>query len=180
MFVAPESATWAAPPPPGGETVTYTYDPLGRLVGISRSGTVNNGQNTTIDYDPAGNRSGVVVTGVGTPNQPTPSPTPIPVPPPNQSPIAVNDVGSQNRCGPNTYSVLSNDSDPDGHVPLALVGVSGGSGRGTPSFTGTLLKFTPNGMPGTAVVNYTMRDSLGATASATLTITLTGIVLCPR
>lgn len=39
------------------ETVTYSYDALGRLTASSSSGTVNNGATSTIGYDAAGNRS---------------------------------------------------------------------------------------------------------------------------
>jgi hypothetical protein len=39
------------------ETVTYSYDALGRLTATSSSGTVNNGATSSIGYDPAGNRS---------------------------------------------------------------------------------------------------------------------------
>jgi hypothetical protein len=45
------------------ETITYTYDALGRLVTVSRSGTVNNGANAGYTYDPANNRTNVTVTG---------------------------------------------------------------------------------------------------------------------
>ena len=44
-----------------GETVTYTYDALGRLTATSSSGAVNNGVATSIGYDPAGNRSNYTV-----------------------------------------------------------------------------------------------------------------------
>jgi hypothetical protein len=50
-----------------GETVTYSYDALGRLTGASSTGSVNNGVATTIGYDPAGNRSSYVVSGAGGP-----------------------------------------------------------------------------------------------------------------
>lgn len=46
------------------ETVTYTYDALGRLTNSASSGSVNNGVSTTINYDPAGNRSNYAVVGV--------------------------------------------------------------------------------------------------------------------
>jgi hypothetical protein len=46
-----------------GETKTYAYDALGRLVASSSSGSVNNGLATSIAYDPAGNRSCYTVTG---------------------------------------------------------------------------------------------------------------------
>ena len=45
------------------ETVTYTYDALGRLVATTTSGGPNNGVSTGISYDPAGNRSTYTVTG---------------------------------------------------------------------------------------------------------------------
>jgi len=38
------------------ETITYTYDSLGRLIKVVTSGTVNNGQVQTICYDEADNR----------------------------------------------------------------------------------------------------------------------------
>lgn len=45
------------------ETVTYTYDALGRLVTSTVSGGPTDGTNTAIQYDPAGNRSNYAVTG---------------------------------------------------------------------------------------------------------------------
>jgi hypothetical protein len=48
-----------------GETITYTYDALGRLVAAQNSGTVNNGQNVSVAYDAAGNRTSYTVTGAG-------------------------------------------------------------------------------------------------------------------
>jgi hypothetical protein len=44
------------------ETITYTYDALGRLVQVTRSGTVNNGAAATYSYDPANNRTNVTTT----------------------------------------------------------------------------------------------------------------------
>lgn len=49
------------------ETAFYTYDALGRLVGVSNNGTVNNGVSVTYSYDASGNRSNVTVTGVTLP-----------------------------------------------------------------------------------------------------------------
>ena len=43
------------------ETITYKYDPRGRLVQVSRSGTVNNGVSACYAYDKADNRSNVKV-----------------------------------------------------------------------------------------------------------------------
>lgn len=49
------------------ETITYTYDELGRLVAVSAAGTVNNGQNVSTAFDPAGNRTNYSVSGVTAP-----------------------------------------------------------------------------------------------------------------
>ena len=46
------------------ETITYKYDARGRLVKIERSGTVNNGVNTSYTYDKADNRTNKTTTGV--------------------------------------------------------------------------------------------------------------------
>lgn len=43
------------------ETITYTYDALGRLVQVVRTGSVNNNVQATYTLDPAGNRVSVQV-----------------------------------------------------------------------------------------------------------------------
>src|SRR3546814_7331407 len=40
-----------------GETITYSYDSLGRLVAVQSAGTINNNQAHSICYDPSGNRT---------------------------------------------------------------------------------------------------------------------------
>ncbi|MCW1432414.1 hypothetical protein [Novosphingobium sp. JCM 18896] len=45
------------------ETITYTYDVHGRVVGVVHSGTVNNGVNVSYSYDAADNRTAVVTSG---------------------------------------------------------------------------------------------------------------------
>lgn len=47
------------------ETTTYSYDALGRLVGVASSGTVNNGQAVSVSFDAAGNRTNYTMTGAG-------------------------------------------------------------------------------------------------------------------
>jgi hypothetical protein len=49
------------------ETVTYTYDALGRLIVSSISGGPNNGTQTGTTFDPASNRTNYTVTGTPTP-----------------------------------------------------------------------------------------------------------------
>ena len=45
------------------ETITYTYDARGRLVKVSRSGTVNNNVVSNYTYDHADNRTNKTTTG---------------------------------------------------------------------------------------------------------------------
>lgn len=49
------------------ETITYTYDAKGRLVKVERSGSVNNGVQTTYSHDKADNRKNVKTTGAPSP-----------------------------------------------------------------------------------------------------------------
>lgn len=44
------------------ETISYTYDALGRLVKVTHTGGVNNGVNANYTYDKADNRTNVTVT----------------------------------------------------------------------------------------------------------------------
>ena len=48
---------------PASETVTYSYDALGRLVQASHTGTINSGLTQTYTHDAADNRTNVTVTG---------------------------------------------------------------------------------------------------------------------
>lgn len=66
------------------ETVTYSYDELGRLKASSTSGGSNNGNNTVICYDKAGNRVhyvSAVAAGANCTPTPAPAPAPRPAPP---------------------------------------------------------------------------------------------------
>ena len=67
------------------ETVTYSYDELGRLRASSVSGGPDNGTSTAICYDKASNRERYVTTVAGTAacttstyQRPAPAPTPTP------------------------------------------------------------------------------------------------------
>ena len=155
-----------------GETITYTYDALGRLTGVATAGGPNAGTTIATTYDPAGNRCTYILNdGVGTgPANPAGCTSDGGG---NQPPVAANDTGSMTRCLAKSFAVLANDSDPDGNLPLALVSVSYGGLRGTASVSGSSILFEPNDITGTATVTYVMRDSLNDTDSATLTITIT-------
>jgi YD repeat-containing protein len=45
------------------ETVTYSYDALGRVVSVSHAGGDNNGMTNSLSYDAAGNRTNYTVIG---------------------------------------------------------------------------------------------------------------------
>ena len=49
------------------ETINYSYDALGRLVQVRRTGTVNNNVTANYQYDKANNRTNV---NVSSPNPP--------------------------------------------------------------------------------------------------------------
>src|SRR3954452_6666083 len=55
----------SAAPAAASETITYTYDALGRLVAVTRTGSVNNGASAAYTYDPANNRTNVTTTAPG-------------------------------------------------------------------------------------------------------------------
>ncbi len=56
-------ALLAGMPAIAAETITYTYDALGRVTVVASTGTVNNGETVTITIDKAGNRTTYAVTG---------------------------------------------------------------------------------------------------------------------
>lgn len=69
LLLASAAASCAAPAF-AAETITYTYDALGRLKKVERAGTVNNGVATTYVHDKADNRTSKSTTG--SPNPPPP------------------------------------------------------------------------------------------------------------
>ncbi|MGZ8287289.1 MAG: Ig-like domain-containing protein [Allosphingosinicella sp.] len=151
------------------ETVTYSYDSLGRLTKVARSGTVNNGVTADYSYDASDNRTNVTVAA----GSPPPPPPPPPPPAGNQPPTAVADSVGVMACIPTNIPVLTNDTDPDGNVPLTLLAVTQGT-KGTASVgLREKVAYTPGNQTGTDVLTYTVRDSLGASATGTLTLTIT-------
>lgn len=166
------------------ETQTYNYDDLGRLTGVSYSGTVNNGQKHTMCYDTTDNRtryrsdpSGAAATCpspvvVPTPPPPAPPPPPPPPPPPNNPPVANADAVTVKVCLSTTKNVTANDTDPDGDLPLTVTAVGTTSLADVYIVNASTIGVTAYGTPGSANVSYTIKDSRNATASGTLTITV--------
>ena len=150
------------------ETVTYSYDAQGRLLQSVISGTVNNGQTSTTGFDTAGNRTNYAVSLNGVP------PPPPPPPPANSPPTTVADTLTVPNCIVRTKDVTYNDSDPEGNVPLALVSVTNSNpARGTPYVLSASTIQYEAFITGSDVVTYTVSDSLGATSTGTLTVTVT-------
>lgn len=76
------------------------------------------------------------------------------------------------KCSMATIMVLANDSDPEGNTPLYVLGVTQGT-KGTVSVRGgTYLRYIPNGQTGTDLLTYTVRDSLGASSTGTVAVTV--------
>jgi hypothetical protein len=57
FFLGLIAASAVAAPAQAAETVSYTYDALGRLTATTTSGGPNAGMATGTGYDPAGNRA---------------------------------------------------------------------------------------------------------------------------
>lgn len=159
------------------ETIAYSYDALGRLTAVARSGTVNNGVRTDYQLDPAGNRTRLTTAGsTGAPPPPTPGPPPPPPPPPpgppNQPPNAVADTLSVPRCATRIKNVTDNDTDPEGNLPLEVIAVTSGSMGDAGVSSSTSITYISNGTTGTEVLTYTVRDSLGAASNGSVTVTV--------
>jgi uncharacterized repeat protein (TIGR01451 family) len=92
----------------------------------------------------------------------------------NDPPVANNDTTNTPQNVSVTINPRVNDSDPDGDA-LTIISVS--PTNGTASIVGgTNVLFTPTiGFAGTATIGYTISDGNGGTASALITITVTGV-----
>lgn len=148
------------------ETVTYSYDAQGRLVQSVISGTVNNGQSSSTAFDAANNRTNYTVSLSG--GAPPPS---------NNPPITVADsLTNVPKCAIRDRDVTFNDRDPEGNVPLVLLSVvNSNPSLGSPSvWSASTVRYEADlsGATGTDTVTYTVRDSLGATATGTLTVSV--------
>lgn len=170
------------------EVTGYTYDALGRLTATSISGGPNNGIAMGTCFDPAGNRIQYVVASGSAACSPTPSPTPTPGPTPtpsptptptptptNTPPVAVSDSTSFLCSSNKILNVLANDYDPDGNTPLSLVSATSASpGSLWVSISGSSSIQMAANSPGSYSVSYVVQDSLGATTTGYVSVTVTG------
>jgi hypothetical protein len=138
------------------------------------SGTVTINANNTITYTPAlgfeGNATFNYTISNGHGGTTSAMVTVAVLPPP--PPIAQNDNATTPNQTPVTIIVLANDSDPSG-LPLSVTQVTGltnGSGTLTVNPNNTIT-FTPDiEFDGTATFNYTIRNTYGGTATATVSV----------
>lgn len=98
----------------------------------------------------------------------------------NQPPTTVADTISVQKCGLASKNVVANDSDPEGNVPLVLLSATANPGRGDVSVvSSTTLSYQAYQSTGIDTITYIVRDSLGATSTGILTVTVTNTgVLC--
>jgi YD repeat-containing protein len=138
---------------PSRAGTTYTYDQLGRVA----TATYDSGLQIVYSYDQAGNRT-QVVTQTGT----------------NRPPQANNDWVSLAENTPLTFDPRVNDTDPDGDaLTITAVGIPV---HGTATKTSTSVTYTPTtAYSGTDSFGYTISDSHGSTASATVYTTVTAL-----
>jgi hypothetical protein len=76
-------------------------------------------------------------------------------------------------------NLTANDSDPENNVPLVLLSIANMSGTASADVTSasSVTVYTADKSP--SVFSYTVRDSLGATSTGQLTVTVTGpITVC--
>lgn len=93
-----------------------------------------------------------------------------PKPAPNHAPVARPDKATVTAGTTSKITVLANDSDPDGDkLSLSVVGKAS---AGTARRSGSKIRYTAPGKPGTAKVSYAVKDARGAGATGVLTITI--------
>lgn len=91
----------------------------------------------------------------------------------NDTPVANDDAASVEEDQAVIINVLSNDTDADGDT---LTIVSATTNDGTVSITGTSVVYSPTlNFNGTASIEYSIQDPLGASDSATITVTVTPV-----
>jgi hypothetical protein len=121
-----------------GETTTYSYDSLGRLIGVGHSGTVNNGVNAAYCYDGADNRARVTISQAAPPCPPPPPPPPL-APPPPPPPVFSISSASANEGSILVFTVTRSGTAAGSYsVGYATASVSATSGSDYGPVSGTL------------------------------------------
>jgi YD repeat-containing protein len=186
------------------ETVIYGYDAQGRLTGVARNGVstayvYDRADNrTSMTVSPGGTPSPppsgpppppAPPPPAPPPPAPPPPPPPPPAPPPpapppppppsaNSPPTTVADSLSVARCSTGSRNVVANDSDPEGNTPLVLLDVSSGAKGNASVASSTTVQYESFDQAGSDPLTYTVRDSLGASSTGTLNVTVTSGGTC--
>lgn len=95
--------------------------------------------------------------------------------PTNQPPVTNPDSITLAKCRLGSKDVVANDTDPEGNTPLTLTAVTQSWASVASSTTVGIEAPATNG---TYVAIYTVADSLGATSTGTLTLTVSGTQQC--
>ena len=99
----------------------------------------------------------------------------------NHPPVAVDDAFTVNQdTSANSFNVLANDTDPDAGDTKTITATGATNHGGTVSIVGgganNTLSYSPAaGFFGTETFTYTMKDTAGLTASATVTVTVSHV-----
>ncbi|MFM2477038.1 Ig-like domain-containing protein [Celerinatantimonas sp. MCCC 1A17872] len=153
-----------------GDTLTVT-------TASATNGTVTINADGTITYTPNANFNGsdTITYTVSDGNDGTTTATvAVTVNAVNDAPTANDDTAITDEDTPIVINVLDNDSDTDGD-PLSVTQASATNGNVIINADGTLT-YTPNAnFNGTDTISYTIRDSSGATSSATVAVTVNAI-----
>ncbi|WP_443026690.1 Ig-like domain-containing protein [Sphingomonas sp. Leaf21] len=155
------------------ETKSYSYDALGRLVGVAVSGGPNNSVGSVICLDGAGNRTryatgiGIAACTGGSSSTPTPTPSG------NRPPVATTDNITLNCNSGGGFNILSNDSDPDGDsISLTSVRSNGGFSISVGNSAQGIAVISAGSTAGTFTGNYTVTDSRGLASSGSINVVI--------
>jgi hypothetical protein len=145
-----------------GDVITAAYSTTAGLASPAGQYPI-----TPTPSDPNGRLANYVLTIVPGTLVVTPAPA-------NNPPVAADDSRTTEGTTPVAITVLVNDSDPDGDgINVVPTGYTQPA-NGTVSLTGNVFTFVADpGFSGTTTFTYTIVDTRGATASATVTIVVT-------
>jgi len=146
-------AILAGSPGPALAGPEYVYDSAGRLIQV----TYSNGVVVQYRYDASGNRQQITTANI-----------------PNRAPRARADSAAALASGTVDIPVLGNDTDPDRDA-LTITGVSNiSAGSATVLQNPWRVRYVAPTSPGSPTFTYTISDGQGHTASATVTVLVSG------
>lgn len=88
----------------------------------------------------------------------------------NNPPTPGNDSISLKACQEKLLNLTANDTDPEGNYPLTVTSVGQIANAYIEIVSASSVMIYANDMPGGGTVEYTVQDSLGATATGLISI----------